>query len=142
MFVRVQRMPSRRFISKCECECDHKIFLCLLTVTTRSLDPEQAPALIDIIQNLLKDTSTMVLGSALFAFQQVCPTRFDLLHGHFRKLCQMLADIDEWGQITALGLLTRYARTQFLHPDGPDGANANSPLPEKPFYEDEEEDRK
>lgn len=40
----------------------------------------------------------------------------DLLHRHFRLLCRALADVDEWGQIVMIGLLTRYARTQFVSP--------------------------
>jgi AP-3 complex subunit beta len=72
------------------------------------------------------------LGSAVYAFEQTCPDRLDLLHRHFRLLCRALADIDEWfnliqflfifkylrGQIVMIDLLTRYARTQFLSPFG------------------------
>ena len=58
----------------------------------------------------------MVLGSAVVAFNQICPHRFDLLHPHYRKLCRILADVDEWGQIVLLGTLLRYARTQFVKP--------------------------
>jgi AP-3 complex subunit beta len=50
------------------------------------------------------------------AFEQTCPDRLDLLHRHFRPLCRALVDIDEWGQIVMVGLLTRYARTQFTSP--------------------------
>ena len=32
----------------------------------------------------------MVLGSVVLAFEQVCPERLDLLHKHFRKLCNVL----------------------------------------------------
>lgn len=57
-----------------------------------------------------------MLGSAVYAFEQTCPDRLDLLHRHFRSLCRALADVDEWGQIVMIGLLTRYARTQFISP--------------------------
>lgn len=56
------------------------------------------------------------MGSAVHAFEEICPDRFDLLHRHFRSLCRALADVDEWGQIVMIGLLTRYARTQFTSP--------------------------
>lgn len=59
----------------------------------------------------------MVLGSIVMAFEEVCPDRMDLIHKHFRKLCNTLVDIDEWGQIAVLHLLTRYARTQFEDPN-------------------------
>lgn len=39
-----------------------------------------------------------------------------MLHRHFRALCRALADVDEWGQVVMIGLLTRYARTQFTSP--------------------------
>ena len=49
----------------------------------------------------------MVLGSVVMAFEEVCPDRLDLVHKHYRKLCNTLLDIDEWGQIAVLQLLTR-----------------------------------
>lgn len=51
------------------------------------------------------------------AFNEVCPTRYDLIHPCFRKLCSMLTDCDEWGQMSILGVLLRYGRTQFLNPN-------------------------
>lgn len=59
----------------------------------------------------------MVLGSAVAAFMEVCPHEMDLIHPHYRKLCRLLADIDEWGQVFIINLLIRYARTQFICPD-------------------------
>ena len=46
------------------------------------------------------------------AFEQVCPERTDLIHKNYRKLCSVLVDIEEWGQVIIIGMLTRYARTQ------------------------------
>ena len=51
------------------------------------------------------------------AFQEVCPERIDLVHKHYRNLCSLLVDVDEWGQIAILSMLTRYARTQFMDPN-------------------------
>jgi AP-3 complex subunit beta len=31
----------------------------------------------------------------------------------FRKLVNLLVDVEEWGQVTLVNMLTRYARTQF-----------------------------
>jgi AP-3 complex subunit beta len=81
------------------------------------LDPEQKNALVEVVEHLLNDSNTMVLGAAVAAFNEVCPDRFDLIHPNFRKLCNLLADIDEWNQIEVIQMLTRYARTQFLNPD-------------------------
>ncbi len=45
-----------------------------------SLDPEEKDTLIDVINKLLEDKSTLVAGSAVQAFEEVCPERFDLIH--------------------------------------------------------------
>ena len=82
-----------------------------------SLDPTQKEQLIDVIEKLMKDQFTMVIGSAIVAFEQVCPDHIIFIHQNYRKLCSVLPDIDEWGQVYVLNMLTRYARTQFLNPD-------------------------
>ena len=51
------------------------------------------------------------------AFEIVCPERIDLIHRNYRKLCNLLVDVDEWGQVVILSMLTRYARTQFIDPN-------------------------
>jgi AP-3 complex subunit beta len=86
-----------------------------------ALDPDLHPQLLECIDFLLGDKRTLVLGSAVYAFEETCPDRFDLLHKHFRSLCRALADVDEWGQVVMIGLLTRYARTQFTAPSAEDG---------------------
>lgn len=73
--------------------------------------------MIEIIDHLLSDKTTLVIGSAVYAFEEVCPERIDLIHKHYRKLCQLLADVDEWGQVIIINMLTRYARTQFTDPN-------------------------
>ncbi|KAG1466806.1 hypothetical protein G6F56_004620 [Rhizopus delemar] len=82
-----------------------------------SLDDSQKEALVEIIATLLKDRSSIVIGSTIMAFNEVCPTRHDLIHPCFRKLCSVLGDCDEWGQMSILGVLLRYGRTQFLNPN-------------------------
>jgi len=59
----------------------------------------------------------LVAGSVVMAFETVCPERIDLIHKNYRKLCNLLVDVDEWGQVMILQMLTRYARTQFLDPN-------------------------
>ncbi|KAF9390500.1 AP-3 complex subunit beta-2 [Podila verticillata] len=108
------------------------------------LDPAQKDALVDIITTMLGDNSTFTIGSVLMAFNQVCPDRLDLIHPQYRKLCRMLVDMDEWGQITALDLLLRYARTQFLNPIGKGNTPATRTKKEKSvaksFYSDDDSD--
>ncbi|KAB7504364.1 AP-3 complex subunit beta-1 [Armadillidium nasatum] len=78
--------------------------------------------------------STLVVGSAVMAFEEVCPERIDLIHANYKKLCCLLVDVEEWGQIVIINMLTRYARTQFLDP------NNGKPfdIQERPFYDDSE----
>lgn len=82
----------------------------------RSLDPSQREQLIELIESMLKDNSTLVLGSVIASMSQICPERLDLIHIHYRKLCRLMIDADEWGQIEIMTLLMRYARGQFLNP--------------------------
>ncbi|VDP23817.1 unnamed protein product [Schistosoma margrebowiei] len=84
-----------------------------------SLDPTEKDTLIEIIDRLLSDKTTVVVGSAVRAFEEVCPERLDLIHKNYRKLCNLVMDVDEWGQVVILSMLTRYARTQFPNPEKP-----------------------
>ena len=81
-----------------------------------SLDPELKEDLVGIIEKLLADKTILVAGSAIQAFEEVCPERIDLIHKNYRKLCNLLIDVDEWGQVIIINMLTRYARNQFLNP--------------------------
>ncbi|KAF8366488.1 apb-3 [Pristionchus pacificus] len=81
------------------------------------LDSSLERELIECITLLLSDRRGLVLGSAVYAFDQICPDRYDLIHPHYRAFCKALVDIDEWGQVSMLKLLTRYARTQLSSPD-------------------------
>ncbi|XP_018794650.1 PREDICTED: AP-3 complex subunit beta-2 [Bactrocera latifrons] len=87
-----------------------------------SLDAEQKEELVTVIEKLLSDRTTLVVGSAVMAFDEVCPERVDLIHKNYRKLCNLLVDVDEWGQVIIINMLTRYARTQFVDPNADEAA--------------------
>ncbi|KAF7424350.1 AP-3 complex subunit beta [Pleurotus ostreatus] len=76
------------------------------------LDPSHTPALITIVTALLRDRSSLCIGSVAVAFEAVCPTRLDLLHPQYRRLCRILVDVDEWGQVDLMSLLLRYGGRQ------------------------------
>jgi AP-3 complex subunit beta len=106
-------------------------------------DAEAAGELHDVIDQLLGDRNTQVLSSAFAAFAEVCPDKFDMLAPHYRRLCALLADFDDWGQITALGVLTRYARTAFAQPAAgaaPAAAEKAKAAKAKDFYGDDDDD--
>ncbi|XP_047451700.1 AP-3 complex subunit beta-2 isoform X6 [Mugil cephalus] len=112
-----------------------------------SLDPEQKDQLIEVIEKLLADKTTLVAGSVVMAFEEVCPERIDLIHKNYRKLCNLLIDVEEWGQVVIINMLTRYARTQFLNPNINESLLEEGGGGDKTFYgsdddEDEDEEEK
>ena len=99
--------------------------------------------LIPMIEHLLTSTEPEILSSAVFAFNEVCPDRIDLLHQHFRKICTLLADFTEWGQMLMLRILTRYGRSQYLSPfdvnEDDTRPGAKKKKKQKAFYSDDEQ---
>ncbi|KZW02860.1 hypothetical protein EXIGLDRAFT_759572 [Exidia glandulosa HHB12029] len=91
-----------------------------------SLDASQQSALLAILTQMLADRSPLAVGSVATAFNALCPDRLDLLHPHFRRLARLVVDVDEWGQIVLLDLLSRYARTMLARPP-PDESGAMDP---------------
>ncbi|WAR10496.1 AP3B2-like protein [Mya arenaria] len=108
----------------------------LVYVYLTSIDPEQKDQLVEVIEKLLGDKTTLVAGSAIQAFEEVCPERIDLIHKNYRKLLNLLVDVEEWGQVVIINMLTRYARTQFVNPNQGDTVDDT----EKPFYESEKDE--
>ncbi|CAB0043494.1 unnamed protein product [Trichogramma brassicae] len=96
-----------------------------------SLDSEQKEELVSVLEKLLSDKTTLVVGSAVMAFEEICPDRIDLIHKNYRKLCNLLVDVDEWGQVIIVNMLTRYVRTQFVNPNM-DDLDADD---QRPFYD-------
>ncbi|EST04985.2 Clathrin/coatomer adaptor, adaptin-like, N-terminal [Kalmanozyma brasiliensis GHG001] len=80
------------------------------------IDRSQLDSLQEVLATLLADRSPYVLGAALSAFQRMCPTNWQLLHQNYRRICHALSDMDEWGQITAIQVLSRYARANLVQP--------------------------
>uniref|UniRef100_G1RJG7 AP-3 complex subunit beta n=1 Tax=Nomascus leucogenys TaxID=61853 RepID=G1RJG7_NOMLE len=105
-----------------------------------SLDSDQKDQLIEVIEKLLADKTTLVAGSVVMAFEEVCPERIDLIHKNYRKLCNLLIDVEEWGQVVIISMLTRYARTQFLSPTQNESLLEENA--EKAFYGSDEDEAK
>jgi len=102
------------------------------------LDPELKDDLVAIIEKLLADKTILVAGSAIQAFEEVCPERIDLIHKNYRKLCNLLIDVDEWGQVIIINMLTRYARNQFCNPHTASESNSNLKYQEEDIEEAED----
>lgn len=90
-----------------------------------SMDSSSLPQLIALLQTLLASPSPLTLGATLTAFLEICPDRLDLLHPYYRHIVRLLVDADEWGQIVALEVITKYARVML---DKPDTAGAVDPV--------------
>lgn len=70
---------------------------------------EHDTALQELIGLLLNDNCAGVIGAAAAAFNAVCPDDLTLIGSNFKKLCQTLPDVEEWGQIILIEILLRYA---------------------------------
>ncbi|KAF4554810.1 Adaptin N terminal region-containing protein 1 [Elsinoe fawcettii] len=77
------------------------------------LDPSTLPQITDYLAQLIGDPQYYVAGAAVAAVMEVCPERLDLVHKHYRSLVKKLVDMDEWGQLATLRLLTIYSRKSF-----------------------------
>lgn len=64
--------------------------------------------MLQIVGLLLNDHSPGVVGAAASAFTSVCPNNFSLIGRNYRRLCEILPDVEEWGQIILIGILLRY----------------------------------
>jgi AP-3 complex subunit beta len=82
------------------------------------MDATTQPLLLPILSTLLQSPSPITLGASLTAFDAICPDNLAFLHPHYRRICRLLVDADEWGQIVALEILIRYARAMLEKPEG------------------------
>ena len=80
------------------------------------LDPNNAQQLTEYLSLLLGDRQYYVAGAAVAAFLDMCPERIDLIHPHYRSLNRKVVDMDEWGQLATIKILTVYCRKCFTQP--------------------------
>ncbi|KAB2596140.1 AP3-complex subunit beta-A-like [Pyrus ussuriensis x Pyrus communis] len=62
----------------------------------------------EIIGILLNDSSPCVVGAAAAAFSSVCPNNLSLVGRNYKRLREVLPDVEEWGKIVLIGILLRY----------------------------------
>ena len=85
----------------------------LACVKCVTLDQNTRPQVEEYLAKLLADQQYYVAGAAVQAFMEVCPERLDMIHPVYRRLCKMVVDMDEWGQLAILRLMLVYARKSF-----------------------------
>lgn len=112
------------YVRKCAANAVAKLFPHAMvdektnTIGSHTDNESLAKLLIDVMVNLLEhDNSTMVLSSSMMTFSDICPERLDLLHTSYCKLCHLLIDMDEWGQVIVMDVLSRYCRKYFTNPN-------------------------
>ena len=88
-------------------------------------DPSQLDSVIAILKILLREVNALVFSSAIIAYNEICPTRYDLLTPCYRRMIDMLPMMDDAAQVITLTVLMKYARTQFLQPKAIDLANVD-----------------
>ncbi|KAK5702591.1 AP-3 complex subunit beta [Elasticomyces elasticus] len=87
----------------------------LACVKCARLDETTRPQVEEYLGVLLGDKQYYVAGAAVQAFVEVCGTdgKLEMIHPCYRRLCRMVVDMDEWGQLAWLRLGTVYARRCF-----------------------------
>jgi vesicle coat complex subunit len=118
--IRVPSISGIALLAIKRCQTDSSFYVrktaAMALVKTYALDPTLQKQLIDILKVLLADDDAAVFSSAIEAFEILASDKVDLLHPHFRRGCSMLAQMDEFGQISVIRVLERYARICFTCP--------------------------
>ncbi|PKA61916.1 AP3-complex subunit beta-A [Apostasia shenzhenica] len=92
------RDPSA-YVRKCAAHALPKLF---------DLLPEENSDLEELVNNFLSDHSHGVVAAAAVAFKSICQNNLLLIAKNFRRLCEVLPDVEEWGQIILIEILLRY----------------------------------
>lgn len=108
----------------------------LACVKCVTLDQNTRPQVEEYLAKLLADQQYYVAGAAVQAFMEVCPERLDMIHPVYRRLCKMVVDMDEWGQLAILRLMSVYARKSFPKRTKRVKRAATREQKAKDFYED------
>ncbi|KAL6581157.1 hypothetical protein OROMI_007080 [Orobanche minor] len=69
---------------------------------------EHTSAVEEIVGMLMEDNSPGVVGAAAAAFASICPKNLSLIGRNYKRLCETLLDVEEWGQIVLIGSLLRF----------------------------------
>lgn len=112
-------------------------FACVKCV---KLDPATLPQVTEYLSTLLGDKQYFVVGAAVAAFSHICPERLDLIHPHYRSIVKKLVDMDEWGQVSTLQLMTIYARKCFPRKTRRVRKAITQTDKQKGFYDDDDDE--
>lgn len=85
-------------------------------IKASEMEPSEIPNYLQLIGYLLGDSSPIAFSGAIAAYWSLSPDNIDLLHPHFRSICQNITKLDEYAQILTLRALTVYSRRCFKNP--------------------------
>ncbi|CCG82155.1 Putative uncharacterized protein [Taphrina deformans PYCC 5710] len=118
--IRVVSISGIVLLSIKKCMTDSSFYVRKTTAMaiskTDALDPTLHPQLIDCLKVLLSDSNPSVLSSAVEACDAICPGQVAMLHPVYRRVCECLNQMDDFGQVAVLKILERYARACFTDP--------------------------
>ncbi|SCU79603.1 LADA_0B01860g1_1 [Lachancea dasiensis] len=69
-----------------------------------------------LLKGLLADSDPAVVSSALVLLKEAFPQHLELLHGHFRRYCEILPQLTQWSQAYLIDLLIDYCKTYVARP--------------------------
>ncbi|XP_021910537.1 AP3-complex subunit beta-A [Carica papaya] len=112
--IRLHIIAPLVLVAMGKCARDPSVYVrkCAANALTKLHDlhqEEHTSAIEELVGILLNDNSPGVVGAAAAAFASVCPKNFLLIGRNYRRLCEILPDVEEWGQIVLIGILLRYA---------------------------------
>ncbi|GER34904.1 AP-3 complex subunit beta-2 [Striga asiatica] len=112
--IRLHVIAQLVLVAVGKCARDPSVYVrkCAATALPKLHDlrlEEHTAAIEEIVGMLLKDNSPGVVGAAAAAFSSICPNNFSLIGRNYKRLCETLPDVEEWGQIVLIGILLRYA---------------------------------
>lgn len=93
---------------------------------------EKKQELLPLVNDLLSDSDPLVVSNTLIILKNSLPDRLELLHGHFRRYCDLLPSMTHLGQLLMVELLVAYSRKFITRPSIVDrsGESEDIPLPE------------
>ncbi|CAI8586163.1 unnamed protein product [Vicia faba] len=116
--IRLHAIASLVLVAVGKCARDPSVYVrkCAANALPKLHDlrmEEHTSAIEEIVGLLLNDHSPGVVGAAASAFTSVCPNNFSLIGRNYKKLCEILPDVEEWGQIMLIGILLRYVIARY-----------------------------
>lgn len=88
----------------------------LRALYTADPSTDNLESLLPTLKVLLDSATPLTVGATITAWEELCPTNWELLHGNFRRFANLLMDTEEWGQTALLRMFVRYGRNFFLDP--------------------------